>query len=98
MFTKSVGWYDAIYSWKEYERETERLRLLIGQHAWRPVTTLLDVACGTGKHVTYLKAHYAVEGLDLDDEMLGLARQRHPDVAFHQGACGRSTSDAASTS
>jgi ubiquinone/menaquinone biosynthesis C-methylase UbiE len=59
MFTKSVAWYDALYSWKDYEQEAERLRLFIDQHARRPVTTLLDVACGTGQHITFLKAHYA---------------------------------------
>ena len=85
VFTKSVAWYDAIYSWKDYARETERLRRLMDQHARRPIATLLDVACGTGQHITHLKPRYAVEGLDLDPEMLSLARRRHPDVTFHQG-------------
>lgn len=85
MFTKSVTWYDAVNSWKDYRRESQRLMVLIEEHAQRPVTTLLDVACGTGLHLVYLKDHYAVEGLDLDPEMLTLARQRHPGVAFHQG-------------
>ncbi|HLY20951.1 MAG TPA: class I SAM-dependent methyltransferase [bacterium] len=85
MFTKSVAWYDAVYSWKNYEREAHRLRLLMDQHARRPITTLLDVACGTGQHITHLKPHYTVEGLDLDLAMLNLARRRHPDVTFHQG-------------
>lgn len=68
-----------------YKRESQRLKVLIEEHTQRPITTLLDVACGTGLHLVYLKDHYAVEGLDLDPEMLNLARQRHPDVAFHQG-------------
>ncbi|HKX16505.1 MAG TPA: class I SAM-dependent methyltransferase [bacterium] len=85
MFTKSVTWYDAIYSWKDYKREAQRLRLLVDEHAQRPVATLLDIACGTGQHLTYLKDHYAAEGLDLDHEMLNLARQRHPGIAFHCG-------------
>lgn len=85
MFTKSVTWYDALYGWKDYKREAQRLRLLIEEHAQRPTATLLDVACGTGLHLTYLKEHYAVEGLDLDPEMLHLAQQRHPSVAFHEG-------------
>jgi len=85
MFTKSVAWYDAVYNWKNYEREAQRLRLLMDQHAQSTITTLLDVACGTGQHITHLKPHYTVEGLDLDPEMLSLARRRHPDVAFHQG-------------
>jgi hypothetical protein len=46
MFTKSVAWYDAVYSWKNYEREAQRLRLLMAQHAQSTITTLLDVACG----------------------------------------------------
>lgn len=85
MFTKSAAWYDAIYAWKDYPRETERLHNFIGRHARRHTATLLDVACGTGGHLPYLKAHYAVEGLDLDEEMLALARQRCPDVVFHRG-------------
>jgi ubiquinone/menaquinone biosynthesis C-methylase UbiE len=84
MFTKSAEWYDAIYSWKDYPREAERLHSLIQRHGRRPLGTLLDVACGTGQHLDHLKDRYMVEGLDIDGEMLALARRRHPDVTFHQ--------------
>ena len=90
MFTKSVGWYDAIYSWKEYERETGRLRLLIGPACTAsglPRSWTWRVAPASTSRIS--KPTYAVEGLDLDDEMLGLARQRHPDVASIKGTCGR---------
>lgn len=83
MFAKSAEWYDAIYAWKDYKREAERLHTLIQHHARRHTATLLDVACGTGQHLSHLKTHYAVEGLDLDEAMLALARKRHPDVMFH---------------
>jgi SAM-dependent methyltransferase len=43
------------------------------------------VACGTGGHVGGLRAHYSVEGLDLDEKLLAVARRKHPDVAFHHG-------------
>src|SRR5207249_7007090 len=46
---------------------------------------LLDVACGTGRIVPYLMAHYTVEGLDLDPNMLELARTKNPGVLFHPG-------------
>jgi SAM-dependent methyltransferase len=46
--------------------------------------TLLDVACGTGAHLEHL-AGYEAEGLDLDPEMLAVARERLPKVAFHEG-------------
>ena len=46
---------------------------------------MLDVACGTGLHLAYLNDHYTVEGLDLDPNMLKIARRRCPGVPFHQG-------------
>jgi SAM-dependent methyltransferase len=43
------------------------------------------VACGTGHHLLYLKEHFAVEGLDLNPELLEVARQRNPEVPFYEG-------------
>lgn len=47
--------------------------------------TLLDVACGTGKHLAELRRWFRVEGVDLDPELLVMARQRLPDVPLQQG-------------
>jgi len=85
MFTKSTRFYDAIYAFKEYQDEVERLRAMIQARVPSPEVTLLDVACGTGLHLAYLKNQVAVEGLDLDPNMLEIARQRCPGVPFHQG-------------
>ncbi len=82
---KSQRFYDAIYAWKDYAGEAQRLHTLIGQHKRSPGNTLLDMACGTGGHITFLRQHYKVEGLDLDSVMLDLARQKHPDIPFHHG-------------
>jgi SAM-dependent methyltransferase len=40
--------------------------------------TLLDVACGTGEHAKFLKQHYAVDGIDLNDDYLRAARLKNP--------------------
>ncbi len=48
MVTKSAAWYDAIYAWKDYPRETEGLHNCIGRHAGRHTATLLDAPCETG--------------------------------------------------
>ena len=85
MFSRSQRFYDAIYSGKDYAQEAAHVKRLIGQHKRSDGSTLLDVACGTGNHVPYLRDDFAYEGLDLDPEMLALARQRFPDVVFHQG-------------
>lgn len=85
MFRKTARYYDALYAWKDYVGEAEKLHAIVQER--RPAArTLLDVACGTGKHLALLrKRGYDVEGVELDPEMLKLARERLPDVALHKG-------------
>jgi SAM-dependent methyltransferase len=84
MFTRSARFYDVLYSWKDYVGETSMLLTIIRER--NPTArTLLDVACGTGKHMELLKKHFDVEGLDLDADMLTIARQRLPGVKLHHG-------------
>jgi SAM-dependent methyltransferase len=72
--------YDTIVSFKDYAREAARVRELVGERR-----TLLDVACGTGKHLEVLRAWYEVEGVDLDRDLLDVARRRLPGVPLHHG-------------
>lgn len=75
MYAKSAAYYDAVCaaSGKDYARESEHLHALIRQHKRSPGQALLDVACGTGSHLAYLRQWYEVEGLDLDPAMLAIA-------------------------
>jgi len=84
MFSRSARLYDAVYaSIRDYPREAAELDRLIQER--RPgARTLLDIACGTGAHLEHLTG-YEVEGLDLDPEMLGVARERLPNVPLHEG-------------
>jgi SAM-dependent methyltransferase len=84
LFSRSARIYDSIYaSIRDYPKEAAELDRLIQER--RPgARTLLDVACGTGAHLEHL-AGYDLEGLDLDPEMLAVARERLPAVTFHQG-------------
>ena len=84
MFSRSAHLYDAVYSFKDYAVEAERLRRLIEARA-PEARTLLDVACGTGVHLAELRRWYEVEGLDLDPQLLALARERLPGVPLHEG-------------
>ncbi len=83
MFSKSAHLYDAVYHWKNYELEAHRVREIVAKHKRSSGNSLLDVACGTGAHLPFLRTDFAVEGLDLDDGLLSIARGRCPDVTFH---------------
>ena len=84
MFFKTARYYDKIYSFKDYRTETQYLTAVIEQNLRSGGNRLLDVACGTGRHIEYLKKSFEVEGLDISEELLELGRQRNPDVLFHQ--------------
>jgi SAM-dependent methyltransferase len=77
VFSRSARLYDAIYSWKDYAAEAASLHELI--QARRPgAAALLDVACGTGAHLVELARWYRCVGVDLDRELLAVARERLP--------------------
>lgn len=83
MYTKSAQFYDVFFSSKDYAAEAEQLHALLSE--LNPdARTLLDVACGTGRHLEHLRNYYQVEGLDLNPDLLEIARQRCPGVRFHQ--------------
>ena len=84
MFTQTAEFYDAIYAWKDYAADVRRLDGLIAQHKRAPGVRLLDVCCGTGKHLELLRHTYDVQGLDMDPAMLAIARKRCPGVPLYQ--------------
>ncbi len=85
MYSQLATYYDEIYSFKNYQKEAEKLHSVIQQYKKSDGNTLLDVACGTGSHISHLKEYYAVEGLDISPEMLRIARKKHADIIFHHG-------------
>jgi len=84
-YSKLAKIYDALYGFKNYEAEAKRLHEIIAEKKTSPGNALLDVACGTGTHLSFLRKYYAVEGIDYTPEMLEVARARHPEITFHEG-------------
>ncbi|HJR45864.1 MAG TPA: class I SAM-dependent methyltransferase [Actinomycetota bacterium] len=82
MFNKTARFYDALYSWKDYRGEIEKLLAIIDRHVPK-AGSLLDVACGTGKHLELLRDRFDVEGVDLDPELLDIARARNRGLSLH---------------
>lgn len=83
MVKKSAYYYDVLYRTKNYAAESQRLLGLIRQYKRSSGTQLLDIGCGTGRHLAYLQADFQVVGLDIDEDLLEIAAQRLPDVQFH---------------
>jgi ubiquinone/menaquinone biosynthesis C-methylase UbiE len=83
VFTESAAFYDVLYSFVDYEAAVREIRQRLDAQAPH-ARSLLDVGCGTGRHVELLRERYEVEGLDINPTMLRLARERSPGVSFHQ--------------
>ena len=76
--------YDLVFASKDYAGEAERVHRIVQERA-PGASSLLDVACGTGRHLEHLARWYRVEGVDLDQAMLERARARLPGVPLHTG-------------
>ena len=83
-YARSSELYDLLYAAKDYGAEARQLRDIIQRHQPN-ARTLLDVACGTGRHLERLREWYAVAGLDAEPGLLEVARRRLPGVPLHEG-------------
>ena len=86
VFTASAEYYDAIYAtFKDYRTEANTLAALL--RGVNPAcNTILDVACGTAEHELYLAdAGFTVDGLDIDETFLRIARTKNPTCRFFLG-------------
>lgn len=88
MFSKSQRFYDALYEalGKDYSKEALLAHNFIRKYCLSRGVNLLDVACGTGAHAEFLAKQYKVEGMDLDAEMVAIAREKFPKIRFFQGS------------
>lgn len=82
MFEKTAELYDLFYDWKDYPAEAARLASIVAE-VNPAAKTLLDVACGTGRHLEHLREQYLVEGADVDAGLLHVAAERLPEVPLH---------------
>jgi ubiquinone/menaquinone biosynthesis C-methylase UbiE len=55
--------YDLVYAAKDYGAEARAVEALVDELAPH-ARSLLDVACGTGRHLEHLAGRFAVEGAD----------------------------------
>jgi SAM-dependent methyltransferase len=82
MYEQSPHIYDEIYTFLDYEGASKKILTTIGR--WHPTAlSLLDVACGTGRHLECLKSTYRCERPDLNPELINIAEKRLCSVSLH---------------
>ena len=75
-------YYDVFYKRKNYKKETAIIENLISKYKKTEGNELLEVACGTGRYLEYLKKGFDCTGLDLNGEMLKIAKKKLPSLEF----------------
>ena len=71
--------------WLEYlYKQTKKIIELINKHKKSKGKELLDVACGTGTHISLLKKKFNCTGVDLNEDMLRVARKKVRGVVFRK--------------
>ena len=85
MISRSAQFYDLLYSDRDYAGQAERLAAILSRYSHAREASLLDVACGTGMHLHFLRESYRVAGLDINPALLEIARGRNPGVDFYRG-------------
>ena len=76
--------YDLIYAFLDYRKTAKKVKKLIKKHKKVKGNKLLDVGCGTGKHLSFLKNEFECTGIDISNQMLDIARKKYDGIRFLQ--------------
>jgi len=69
-------YYNLLYKEKNYQEEYNYIRDLINKHGNKEKKNILDIGCGTGKHLSFFKKDgYTVSGVDVSENMINEARK-----------------------
>jgi len=84
MYKEFAEVYDLIYASIDYKKSCKKLFKLIKKYKISPGNKLLDVACGTGSHLYYLQDDFICTGVDINTDMLEIAKQKVKNCEFIQ--------------
>lgn len=76
LYGELAGYYDRTYHRKDYAKEARALLRIARRYGQRVPASLLDVGCGTGRHLAEFRRELSVAGVDSSREMLAVARGR----------------------
>lgn len=82
-YENSAHLYDLMYVRRHYTTTAEEIDGIIAGEL-PAATDLLDVGCGTGRHLELLHDSYRGEGLDINPAMLEQTHARCPGIPLHE--------------
>ena len=83
MLYRELGkYYDLLYGGKDYKKESAQIKKIIYRFKRPSGNELLDVACGTGNHLKYLRSSFKCVGVDINNGVLNEARKKVNGVVF----------------
>lgn len=82
-YENSAHLYDLMYVRRHYTTTAEKIHEII-EAELPEARDLLDVGCGTGRHLELLHDSYRGEGLDINPAMLEQTHTRCPDIPLHE--------------
>lgn len=94
LYGRLAPYYDRIYHFKDYSGEVDELTRRARQAVGTGRHRLLDVACGTGRHLEHFRRAFDVQGVDASARMLREARRRlGPAIPLARGDMRRFRAD-----
>ncbi|HDL00924.1 MAG TPA: class I SAM-dependent methyltransferase [candidate division Zixibacteria bacterium] len=84
LYNQFAEYYDLLHVNKDYAGEVKELKKIIKRYKKSDGRELLDVACGTGRHIFYFKNYFSCMGIDFHESMLKVARKKMKDITFKQ--------------
>ena len=82
-YERSAHLYDLMYVRRDYTTTAEEIHAIAAEEL-PEAGRLLDVGCGTGRHLEVLGRWYDEEGLDINPSMLQQAHARCPRLPLHE--------------
>lgn len=78
-------YYDFFHSKKDYKEEVGKIVKLINEYKKSKGKKLLDVCCGTGRHLSYFRKYYSCSGIDINKPMIAVAKKKVKGAKFYVG-------------
>lgn len=85
LYKKYAHYYDRLYEKMDLQKEVDFIKWAVKHHKSSDGNQLLDMACGTGRHALKLTDSFQITGVDINQDMIQIAREKLPDVKFTIG-------------